>query len=117
MTLPSIIHALQNGRCFASEAPMLDFHCGDVPMGGLLVIPGPAPLTLQCRVADYAGLRQIQLRDGHGILATWNPAGVPLWETEFTVPAERSLGYFRLEAIADDGCRAFSAPIYVLRRR
>jgi len=112
--LPTIVQAMHKGRCFASEAPMLELSCGKVRMGSAVSVALGQQLTFRCRVADYVGLRQVRLiADGQPV-HVWNLDGIQTFDEELSVIRLTVDGYVRLEAISLDGCRAFSAPIYLV---
>ena len=111
--LPSIVHALHRGRCFASEAAMLDLHCGNSPMGSVVAVMPGQKLIWRCRAADYCGLRLVRLIADGQLVHEWKLDNVPYFEEELTVVRIDGSGYFRLEAVSFDDRRAFSAPIYL----
>ena len=106
-----IIAALDAGRCFASEAALLDFSCDGGPMGSTVAAGGK--LRLSFRAADSAGLASVRIVSDGKTLKEWAARNKPLLEGELVVPAKRRGGYFRLESVSADDRRAFSTPIYV----
>ena len=112
-TAPSIIKALSAGRCFASESPILDFACNGSPMGSVVRAVKGTPLTFTIRAADSYGLQQVRIISGGKVVKQFRPCGDTVLAAEWTRAAGASPSYYRLEVIADDSRRAFSAPIYI----
>ena len=109
----SIIKGLQEGRCFASEAPVLELKCNGKPMGSKLRPKRGAALKLRFRAADSFGLNTVRLISDGKVLKEIEAKGAQLVDEALTRKATGGRTYFRLECTANDDLRAFSAPIYV----
>ncbi|MHC4986300.1 MAG: CehA/McbA family metallohydrolase domain-containing protein, partial [Planctomycetota bacterium] len=109
----SIIKGLQAGRCFASEAPLLELKCNGKPMGSKLRPKRGAVLKLRLRAADSFGLNTVRLISGGEVIKEIHAKGAQLVDETLTRKATGGRTYFRLECAANDDLRAFSAPIYV----
>ena len=109
----SIIKGLQAGRCFATEAPLLELKCNGKPMGSKLRPKRGAALKLRLRAADSFGLNTVRLISNGKVLNEIDAKGAKLVDETFTRKATGGRTYFRLECTANDDLRAFSAPIYV----
>jgi len=109
----SIIRALNRGVCFASEASLLDFHCGTAPMGSTIRKCKGSKIQLYFRVADAAGIASVRIIGNGKTVKT--VAGRN--QTLVTGTLQRKMGarpaYFRIESTACDDLRAFSSPIYI----
>ena len=108
----SIIKGLQEGRCFASEAPLLELTANGKPMGSTLKPKKGGAVKLRFRAADSFGLQSVRLISGGKVIKEIFAKGAPLVEGALTGKAGRAT-YYRLECTANDDLRAFSAPIYV----
>lgn len=113
MSHKNIIAAMQAGRCFASEAAMLDFTCCGIPSGGTLEAPSRQVLNFTLRAADFFGLHQVRLLAGGKVVKMWSLDNTPLFEEEWQAISSGGREYYRLEAISRDDRRAFSAPLYI----
>jgi len=109
----SIIKGLQEGRCFASEAPLLELKCNGKPMGSKLRPKRGAALKLRFRAADSFGLNTVRLISGGKVLKELHAKGAQVVDEPLPRKAASGRTYFRLECTANDDLRAFSAPIYV----
>ena len=109
----SIIKGLQEGRCFASEAPLLELRCNGRPMGSKLKPKKGSALKLRFRAADSFGLNSVRLISDGKVIKEVHSKGAQLVEDTLTRKAAGKRTYFRLECTANDDLRAFSAPIYV----
>ena len=109
----TIVRALNAGRCFATEASLLDFTCNGRPMGSTVRVSPGAPLRFVVRAADAAGIASVRIVSQGKTVRTYAPAGQTLFETTWQRKATRGSAYFRLETTATDDRRAFSTPIYV----
>ncbi len=112
-TAESIIKTLNAGRCFSSEASLLDFSCNGKPMGSSIRPRGGSPLKFSFRVADSAGLASVRIVSQGRVVKTLDARGSTLVNSTLTRKAGRKRTYYRLESTAIDDRRAFSAPIYV----
>jgi hypothetical protein len=112
-TAPSIIKALNQGLCFASEASLMDLSCNGRPMGSTLQVKRGAALKFHFRVADSAGLAAVRIISQGKVVKELRLHGKPLADGEWTTKAKLGWTYFRLESTASDDRRAFSTPIYV----
>jgi hypothetical protein len=109
----AIIKGLQEGRCFASEAPLLELTCNGKPMGSKLKPKKGTALKLRFRAADSLGLNTVRLISDGKVIKEIHAKGAQLVEETLTRKATGARTYFRLECAANDDLRAFSAPIYV----
>jgi hypothetical protein len=112
-TAPAIIKALNKGLCFASEAALLDFSCGNKPMGSTLRKQTGAAMRLRFRAADSAGLARVRIISQGRLIHEILPGGKTLVEGSLAVKAGRRPAYYRLETVSVDDMRAFSTPIYI----
>ncbi len=104
----AILRALAAGRCFVSEAPLLDLAIGKTGMGQRARQRGP----LRLLAADARGLLRLRLVADGRILRTWHPNGKPF--VRLALPLPKSVRtYVRWEAIAMDGKRGFTNPVYL----
>jgi len=108
-----IIKGLQEGRCFASEAPLLELKCNGKPMGSMLRPKRGSALKLRVRAADSFGLNSVRLISDGKVIKEIDAKGTQLVDQTLTRKATGGRAYFRLECTANDDLRAFSAPIYV----
>jgi len=111
--LKTLFSALEDGKCFASEAAMLDFRCHNRAMGSVLATGIGKELVFHCRAVDSGGLQQVGVRSEAGNVKTWQLAGETQFEDEWRIERAADMRYFRLEATSGDGRRAFSSPIYL----
>ncbi len=107
----SILKAINAGRMFASEAPLLHLSVGRVGMGGRVAERSKAgPLRL--RVVDADGLMRVRIIADGRVRRTWYPDGEAKFEHEQALPSSWRR-YVRVEAVSHDGRRGFSNPIYL----
>lgn len=109
----SIIKALNTGRCFASEAPLLAFSGDGKPMGSTLRKRRGASVKLHFRVADFGGLASIRIISNGAVIRKIRANGKRLVTGDLRVKVPSQRAYFRLETTASDDLRAFSSPIYI----
>jgi len=109
----AIIKGLQEGRCFASEAPLMELKCNGKPMGSKLRPKKGTALKLRIRAADSYGLNTVKLISDGKVIKDIHAKGAQLVDETLTRKATGGRAYFRLECAANDDSRAFSAPIYV----
>ena len=109
----SIARALDAGRCFASEAPLLDFTCNGKRMGESVRVSKGRQLRLRFRVADAYGLAWVRIVSGGKTIKEFRIRGDKVFEGQLVRKAGARRAYYRLETVADDDRRAFSSPIYV----
>jgi len=109
----SIIKGLQEGRCFATEAPLVELTCNGKLMGSKLRPRRGSALKLRFRAADSFGLASVRVICDGKVVKEVNANGAPLVTGTVTRKPGSKRTYFRLEATAADDLRAFSAPIYV----
>ncbi len=109
----SIASALATGDCFASELPLLDFACNGKPMGSTVRPRKGQPLRLTARAADAYGLAWARILSNGRVVKEWRIREDTTFHDALTrkTPARRT--HYRLEIIAGDDRRAFSAPIYI----
>jgi len=112
-TAPSIIKALNAGRCFASESPIVDFTCNGSPMGSTVRAPKGTPLEFTFRVADSYGLHAARIISHGKTIKEFALDGADVFDGTWTRSAPARRNHYRLEVIADDSRRAFTAPIYI----
>lgn len=107
----TIVSAMSKGRSFASEAPLLHLAVGGVNMGGRVRDRNGAE-TARIKVADAGGLICVRLVGDGKVRRTWHPNGDEVFEHEQKLPKSLKR-YVRVEAIADDGRRGYSNPVYL----
>ncbi len=112
-----IVEALNRGNCFASEAPLVKFSCNDNPMGSEITVPAGEKLYFNMKAADSFGIRCINLIDGGNQIHSFHLSGSTLFEDSYMILAGRNQSYYRVEVIAEDDRRAFSAPIYTVPKK
>lgn len=112
-TAPSIIKALNKGRCFASEASLLDFSCSGRPMGATVRKRRGAKLELRFRVVDAGGIASVRIISQGRVVKEVHAKGKTVVESTWTRKVGARPVYYRLESTASDDRRAFSTPIYV----
>lgn len=111
----SIIKAIRAGHCFASESTLIDFTCNGKPMGSTIIANMGDVLRFKIRAADSYGLAWARIVSGGKVIKEYRLREDQVFETELARKAESKPEYFRLETVADDDRRAYSAPIYVKR--
>lgn len=109
----SIIAALQDGNCFASEAALMYFSCNGLPMGSRIMTGKGTRIRLKLKVADAAGIASCTIVSNGKILKRIDGSGRTSVEEEIAVVPDEARSYYRLESISGDGRRAFSSPVYV----
>ncbi len=109
----SIIKKLIKGRCFASEASLLDISLQGRPMGSTVKIDQSTDMLIKYRVADAAGLQSVRLVANGNVIEEIQADARSLIEGEWAVNPKLTPAYYRLESRATDDRRAFSTPIYV----
>ena len=112
-TAASIIRGLCEGRCFASEAPLLDFSCNRKPMGSQISARKGTRLTFRFRVADVAGIAWARLISQGSVVKEYRARGDRIVDGSLVRKAGARPTYYRVEAAAVDDRRVFSSPIYV----
>jgi len=113
-TAKSIADALAAGDCFASELPLLDFTCNGKPMGSTVRARKGQPLNLTIRAADAYGLAWARIISNGRAIKEWRVRGDATFESVLTRRAPARRTHFRLEIVAADDRRAFSAPVYIV---
>ncbi len=108
----SIIKGLQEGRCFASEAPLLELTANGKPMGSTLKAKKGGSVKLKFRAADSFGLQSVRLISGGKVIKEIFAKGATLVEGTLSRKAVKGTHY-RLECTANDDRRAFGSAIYV----
>lgn len=109
----ALIEGLRRGRCFASEAALLDFTCNGEPLGATVAVPRGAALELRFRAADSAGLACARIVSDGKVLKEFAGRGEPVLAGTLTRKAAARPRHYRLETVSSDARRAFSTPIYV----
>jgi len=109
----SIIKGLQEGRCFASESPLLELTANGKPMGTTLRLRKGRAVKFRFRAADSFGLASLRIVSGGKVIKEIYTKGAPLVEGTLTRKVGAKPAYYRLECTANDDRRAFGAPIYV----
>ncbi|OPZ30472.1 MAG: hypothetical protein BWZ02_00759 [Lentisphaerae bacterium ADurb.BinA184] len=112
-TSASIIRALNQGRCFASEASLLDFRCGTDAMGSTIGRRKGCVIKLQYRVADATGIASARIVANGATVEEIDGRNQPLVTGSLTHTVGSRPTYFRIESMASDSLRAFSSPIYI----
>ncbi|MHC4563491.1 MAG: CehA/McbA family metallohydrolase [Planctomycetota bacterium] len=109
----SIIKGLQEGRAFASEAPLLELKANGKLMGSTLKPKKGSAIKLRFRAADSFGLNTVRIISDGKVMKEIHAKGDSFVEASLTRKATGHPTYYRLECTANDDRRAFSAPIYV----
>ncbi len=109
----SIIKSLKEGRCFASEASLLDFTLQNRPMGSEVKVRKGEDMILNYRIADAYGLQNIWIKSEGKVIEAMQPAGKTLVEGDVRLKCPKHNTYYRIESQATDDRRAFSNPVYV----
>ncbi len=112
----AIIKALNQNRCFASEATLMDFSCDGQPMGSTTTKAKNASVALNFRVADAAGLQSVRIISQGKVTKEIWARGEKLVQGTLERKCKPKPTYYRLESTAVDGRRAFSTPIYSVAR-
>jgi len=112
----SIIRRLNQGRCFASESSLMDFSCCGKPMGSVMTCQNGSPLDFRFRVADSAGIASVRLVSQGKVVREFPGKGNKVVEGSLTRRMGAGQTYYRLESSATDDLRAFSTPIYLIRK-
>lgn len=107
----SILRALQQGKSFASEGPLLDLKIDQTGMGAVLKKRSKSS-RIKFVVADSRGLLRVRLVADGRVRKTWHPDEKPLLTGEQSLPANVKR-YVRVEAISVDGRRGYSNPVYL----
>jgi len=113
----SIIKALNEGRCFASEASLMEFSCNGLPMGATVEKKKGTKLQLKYRVVDAAGIASVRIISKGKVTKQINTRNQTVVEGRLIRKVTANPTYYRLESTAADDRRAFSAPIYVSPRK
>ncbi len=103
-----VLRALAAGRCFVSEAPLLDLSVGPTGMGQRARRRG----QLCIQAADARGLLLLRLVADGKTLRTWHPVGQPVVRKTLALP-KTARTYVRLEAVSMDGKRGYTNPVYL----
>ncbi len=109
----TILKRLQAGRMFVSEGPLLHLTVGSTGMGSRVKDrrqAGPVKLT----VVDSRGLLRVRLVADGRVRRTWHMDGEPVMKQSLTLP-RYARTYIRIEAIAIDGKRGYTNPVYLGR--
>ena len=115
-TAKSITDTLAAGRCFASEAPLLDFACNDKPMGSTVKVRKGQRLQLTVHAADAYGLAWARIISNGRVIKEWRIDEDKTFDGQFIRQAPARPTHLRLEIIAADDRRALSCPIYIRLR-
>lgn len=110
---PSIIRAMNQGLCFASESALLEFSCNGKPMGSTLRARPGVRLACRFRVADAGGIASVRVISRGRIVKEVRGEDRPVVEGSLIVKASDRPAYYRLETTARDDRRAFATPVYV----
>jgi len=109
----SIIKGLQEGRCFATEGPLVELSCNGKLMGSKVRAKKGTGLKLRLRAADSFGLNTVRLVSDGKAINEIHAKGAKLVDETLVRKATAKRTYFRVEATAGDDLRAFSAAVYV----
>lgn len=109
----ALIHALRAGRCFASEASLLEFFCEKQPMGSVVRKNKGAILNFRFRIADAAGLESVRIISEGKVIKKYHLKGKTVMDGGYPCKVPPKPVYYRLEVTAVDDRRAFSTPIYI----
>ncbi len=107
----AIVRALRGGRCFVSEAPLLDMSVGAAGMGQRIGRRA-AGAPLRIVAADARGLMRVRLIGDGKVLRAWHPDGKPVVNLTLPLPADLRT-YVRAEAVSMDGKRGYTNPVYL----
>lgn len=106
----AILKTLREGHSFVSEAPLVNLQAGDVKMGGF--VKKSKTLKLQVNAVDSRGLSKVLLIADGKVAKKWNLENDKQLKLSMPFPA-KAKRYVRLEAIANDGKRAYTNPVFV----
>jgi len=106
----AILKTLREGRNFVSEAPLVNLQADDTGMGGLL--KKSKNLKLHLNAVDSRGLSKVLLIADGKVVKKWNLENDAQLKLSMPFPA-KAKRYLRLEAIANDGKRAYTNPVFV----
>ena len=109
----SIIKGLQEGRTFASEAPLLALSANGKLMGSTLRPKRGAAVRLKFKAVDSVGLAGVRIISDGKVIKEIHAKGESVVEGALTRKATGRDSYVRLECTASDDRRAFSAAIYL----
>ena len=113
LSLESVIKALCQGHCFASEGPVLSLKCRRQAMGDTVSAKRGARLALEFQAADSLGLHSVRLVSGGKVVREIAARDEPVVQARYALTVRSRPAYYRVEATALDDRRAFSTPIYV----
>ena len=82
-------------------------------MGSTIIADRGNALRFKIRAADSYGLTWVRVVSAGRVMKEYRLHEDRLFDMEFERKAAARPEYFRLETVADDDRRAFSAPIYV----
>ena len=109
----SLLKALNNENCFASEASLMEFSCDKKPMGTIIMKKKGSTIHLSFRVADVAGIASVRIVSGGKIIKEIQAKSKTFLTGQITRKTGAKSTYYRLESTACDNRRAFSTPIYI----
>jgi len=100
----SVIKGLREGRCFASEAPLVELRCNGKLMGTSLKPKTGSSLKVRFRAADSFGLASVSVVSDGKVIKEIHARGESLVEGTLSRKANGKRTYFRLEATASTIC-------------
>lgn len=106
----AVLAALRAGRSFVSEGPLVHLSLGKAQMGQAAKASGRSK-PLRVTAVDSRGLGSARVIADETEIAYWDARGATKLEQSVAIP-KTVKRYVRFEAIARDGRRAFTNPIY-----
>ena len=112
-TSGEVVDALSQGRCFASEGPLLWLSSSRATMGDVMRRKPDTPVRLRFAAADAAGLHSVRIVSKGRTVYQIAAKDAPKVSGEITRKVTSLPAYFRVECTASDQRRAFSSPLFV----
>ncbi len=103
---------LRGGRIFFSNGPLIDVKVNGVPMGGCAALSGKR-IEVSFRAADARGILSVRCVGAGGTLREFDGKGRRSLDVAFLLPRPSEPCGVRCEAVAMDGRRAFSNPVFL----
>lgn len=113
-TPEAVIRALNRGRSFASEAPLVWLACDRTAMGGVARARPGHKARVRFRAADSVGLNWVRLVSQGQVVHEVRARDEPKITDEIEWPVPGTPAYVRLECAASDGRVAFSSPVFLV---
>ena len=112
----TVAQALNRGRTFASEAPLLWLSCGRAMMGDEIRRKPGAKMKIRYSAADSIGLHSVRLIAEGKVIKKVAGKDAPKISRVLDFAVPRKPIAVRLECTAADQRRAFSSPIFIRPR-